>query len=83
MQRDGTGRRADVGEAAPPQAVFDARLTIASWLAVQDGRVQPAELAGRPDTAWLARPEGEQLDWLRTTYAALTECRYDDVRPAP
>lgn len=68
-------------ETAPSADVVEAHQHLVAWLLLSSGRRTPDDLAGSPAATWWATTDAATRDgWVRTTYAALRECRFDDVR---
>lgn len=61
----------------PPETYFSAYGFLVRWLLVQSGD-EDAPTEGSL-ARWWALPVGQQYPWLRATYAALTDCRLDDL----
>ncbi|KAA1421936.1 hypothetical protein F0U44_06645 [Nocardioides humilatus] len=63
-----------------PEVYFSVYNTLVLWLLVQAGDKSPPT-DGSTATWWALAPE-QQYAWVRTTYAALSDCRLNDlVRP--
>lgn len=69
--------------AAQPPGVdyFVAKEALAAWIVVESGRAPLESFAGLPVHDWWEATEpGARETWVGTTYAALAECRVDEVR---
>lgn len=69
--------------AARPPGVdyFVAKEALAAWIVVESGRAPLEAFAGLPVHDWWEATEaGVRETWVVTTYAALAECRVDEVR---
>ena len=65
-------------EEGPPEEVWAARRLLGRWLEMETGRRAPTAKEHWHD--WLTGPPAPRETWVRTTYAQLAACAYDQVR---
>lgn len=62
-----------------PEKWFAVNATLVRWLLVREGQ-ESAPSGDNPLAAWWALAVEQQYAWVRTTYAALRDCRLHDLR---